>query len=210
MSKLIEDFFVLFLYETGVLGEFRPYLEWGGNCLLVLAVLGCLFGFRTYRGFFSVLLFMGIAICCCFFLEGKMSWGSVVTSFTVAGVVLGFLGYRWQRLGGFVICGLIGYMFGWLLLPNVLTGLLGAALCGAALLYFPVISLSVLSSLWGAWLLKDCLEIKGVSGGLLVVGVTVVCSAWQLFFNRKQKLFTKPCPQGVKLWLEKRREKNGG
>lgn len=207
MSDIMKEFFLEFVNTTGISEAVSPYFYLGGICTIVLGIIGCILGFRTYRMFFSIILFMGVAAGCFQLMIGPLR--SIATCVAVGGVVLAFFGYRWHRLGGFFICFLIGMCAGWLFYPSVILAVVLGVLAGVFELYFPVIAVSLMTSLWGAWMLADGLKLDGALQVATILGLTFIALFWQLFINRKQKLFTKVCPDNVRYLLEQRRKQHG-
>lgn len=206
MSELIKELFLEFVNTTGLSEEVSPFFSYGGICIMILAIMGCMLGFRTYRMFFSAILFMGTATASFHLMAGTESLRSVATCVAVVGVVLAFFGYRWHRLGGFMICFLIGMGIGWLLYPSLLLAVVCGILAGTLEVFFPVIAISVMTSLWGTCMLAEGFQLSGALQVAAVLGIAVLSSAWQLFLNRKQKLFAKVCPDRVRYWMEQRRK----
>lgn len=209
MTGIINHWFEIFASETGILGEMRRYQGGGVWVLLVLGLLTCLFGFKLYRGLFSISLFLFIALVSSVTLGSRMDWGSVVTLFSVAGVALAALGYGWSRLGGVMICFIAWAMMItvwntslWVILP-------AAAVFGILVLIFPVITISATTALWGGWVFMDALYLMTGNNGRYGVWVVLLAIAGfmlQLFISRKQKLFPKVCPDRLRYWMEKRRQ----
>ncbi|MBQ4523914.1 MAG: hypothetical protein IJA10_13330 [Lachnospiraceae bacterium] len=206
MSELMKEFFLEFVNTTGLSEEVSPFLSLGGICVIILGIIGCVLGFRTYRMFFSAILFMGTATASFYFMTGTESLRSIATCVAVVGVVLAFFGYRWHRLGGFVLCFLVGMCIGWLLYPSILLAVVCGVFAGMAEIFFPVIAISAMTSLWGAWMLADAFKVSGALQIVTISGIAVISVVWQLFLNRKQKLFTKVCPDRVRYWMEQRRK----
>ena len=205
MSDLMKELFLEFVNTTGLSEEVSPFLSVGVICTVVLGILACVLGFRTYRMFFSAILFMGTATASFCLMLGSESLRSIATCVAVVGVVLAVSGAHWHRLGGFVICFLIGMSIGWLLYPSILPAILFGVLAGIAELFFPVIAISAMTSLWGVWMLTDAVKLSGALQSVTIIIIAALCLVWQLFLNRKQKLFTKVCPDSVRYWMEQRR-----
>ena len=205
MSELVNELFQKFLNAT-LSGVVSPDFSLDRICIIILGIIGCVLGFRTYRMFFSAILFMTTAVAAFHFMAGKESLRSIATCIAVVGVVLAFFGYYWNHLGGFVICFLIGMGTGWLLYPSYLLAVACGILAGVAEALFPRIAISAMTSLWGACMLVDGFQMSGALQVVAVLGVAVISSVWQLFLNRKQKLFAKVCPDRVRYRLEQRRK----
>lgn len=206
MSELVRELFLEFINVTGLSEVVSPDFSLDGICVIILGIVGCVLGFRTYRMFFSAILFMTTAVAAFHFMAGTESLRSVATCVAVGGVVLAICGYYWNRIGGFVICFLIGMGVGWLLYPSYILAVACGILAGTAEVFFPVIAISVMTSLWGACMLAEGFQMSGALQVVAVLGMAVISSAWQLVLNRKQKLFAKVCPDRVRYWMEQRRK----
>lgn len=211
MTAVISKWFEIFASETGILGEIRQYQGLGIWVMMLLGFLACFFGFKVYRALFSVSFFLVIALVSSMVLGSRTDWGSVVTFFSVAGITLAVLGYGWHRLGGFLVCAFAGAMMASALSTSVWVILGTAAVLGLLVLVFPVIAICFTTALWGGWLLWDTLSMAAVIDGwiyglllLLLAGAGLVI---QLGMNRKQKLFSKVCPDRIRYWMEKRRQR---
>lgn len=205
MNELMNEYFMWFAYQTGILGEIRRFEPFGAGCLLVLGVINCFLGFKTYRMFFSVFLFSLIAAVCSICFRSRMDWGAVVTCFAVLGTVLAFLSYQWYRLGGCIIGGVIGMGIGWLLFPTVWSAAAGGALGMVFAFYFPVIAVCLLTALWGGGMLSGLAVVPG--GNYAFPLFAAAGFALQMVMNRSQTLFSRVCPDRVSHWLEGKRKK---
>ena len=204
MSSLLSEFLLEFAKTIRIDTWVSNYLLAENLWMIGLGLLACVFGFYVYRVCFSTLLFIGIAEGLCLVMS-KEPWGNVAVYIAVLGTVFGFLAFRWHRFGGFVICAAVGACMGYACHPSIAIALLCAAVAGIAELYFPVITICGMTSLWGAWLLADIAWREKAYYGWLFAGTAIVSLLWQLFMNRKQKIFAKPYPDKVRYWLEKRR-----
>lgn len=211
MTAVISKWFEIFASETGILGEIRQYQGLGIWVMMLIGFLACFFGFKVYRALFSVSFFLVIALVSSVVLGSRTDWGSVVTFFSVAGITLAVLGYGWHRLGGFLVCAFAGAMIASGLSTSVRVILGTGAAFGLLVLVFPVITICFTTALWGGWLLWDTLGlimvIDGQLYGLLLSLMVEAGFLVQLLMNRKQKLFSKVCPDRIRYWMEKRRQR---
>lgn len=208
MIEVINHWFEIFASETGILGDMRRYQGGGIWVLLALGLLTCILGFKIYRALFSTSLFLLIALVSSTTLGGRMDWGAVVTLFSVAGVALAVLGYGWNRLGGVLVCVIAGAIMTTAWSLPLLTITLISAVMGILVLVFPVITICMTTAVWGSWLFLDALYLltgRNGSYGVWVVLLTIVGFAIQMLISRKQKLFSKVCPNRLRYWMEKRR-----
>lgn len=204
MIELMNRCFTWFTYQTGILGEIRKYQSYSVWLLLILGFAACFLGFRVYRVFFSLFVFGTIAVACCVFMRGRTNWGAVVTCFAVVGTVMAFLAYHWHRLGGCIVCGLIGMGIGWLLVPSFWGILAGGIIAAVFMLQFPVLAICFMTAVWGGGVLSELGIIPG--GTVLFVLASAAGFAAQMVLNRGQKLFPKVCPDKVRYWIEKRKK----
>ena len=203
MNELMKEIFIKFADITGISDQVGPVLSIGGILVIVLGMIGCILGFRTYRMFFSALLFVVVAMASFWILEGE-ALRSIATCVAVVGVVLAFFGYRWPKLGGFTICFVIGMCFGWIIHPSLILAIIVGVLAALFELYFPVLAISGMTSLWGASLLVGKLEFDGVIEIVVIMLITIGSTIFQLVINRKQKLFSKVCPDKIRYRMEQR------
>ena len=203
MNELMNEIFLHFVDITGIDNYAAPVFSIGGMLIMVLGLVGCTLGFRTYRMFFSAILFFVTTVISFLVLEGE-SLRSIATCVAVVGVVLAFFGYRWPKVGGFVVCLMIGMSFGWLIYPNIIVAIIFGTLAALFEVFFPVLAISALTSLWGASLLIGGLEINGVLTAILILLVAAGNTMFQLLINQNQKLFSKVCPDKVTYWMEQR------
>lgn len=204
MSGLLRVYFELFVNKSGIAGELNHYLTYGKICAMLLGLTACMFGFRVYRLYFSAIIFMGATIAFCTFLS-HMPWAQVVAWIAVAGTIIAFLGFRWYRFAGFCICALVGALAGWLIVPSYLVAVLSGALTGVAELFFPVIMIVAVTSLWGAWIFAEGLNVSPMLSVSVSVIAVIIGFMVQMRMNKTQKLFSRPLPDKVRYWLENRR-----
>lgn len=210
MTAIINMWFEIFASYTGILGEIRQYQDSGIWILLLLGCTICLFGFKIYRGLFSVIVFMLIALGSSMLLGGRMDWGSVVTLFAVGGIALAVLGYGWKRLGGVIVCAVSGALMANTFSTSLWVMGLAALILGGLVLVFPVITICFTTAVYGSWLFLDVLYLmlgKDTGYGIWVVLLAAAGCLLQLYMNRKQKLFSKVCPDRLRYALEKRRQR---
>lgn len=201
MAELIRKGYSIFAYVTGISGDLRQYQEYGIWVLWGIGILSCFLGFKVYRFFFSVSIFAFVAIVSCLGLEGHADWGAIVTCFAVLGTIMAFLGYYWYRLGAVVICAMAGGAIFWLFVPSMFFVVIGIALAVIGVLFFPVVSVCLFTSISGGLVLAEL----GIGWKAMIL--TVAGFLLQLRISRNQKLFKKACPDRITHWLEKRRRK---
>ena len=210
MRALTTELFLRFSLETGILDTVNENIELLSGILLFLAVLTCFLGFNVYRAEFSVLVFIGVTLICCFIMRERTDWGTVTTTFAVLGTAFAFFAFRWHRLGGFVICGVTAAAVAWLMTQSIWITVAAGVLAGILLLWFPVIMLCLMTSLWGALVIygfRGDIPLLYGRGNLAVVIIMAAGFVLQMMINRKQKLFVKVYPRRLEHWMEERRKK---
>ncbi len=209
MSELIQELFLKFAFETGILHVVNENIPAIAAALLFVGFLTCFFGFFIYRGEFSVLVFVGITLLCCFIMKGRADWGAITATFSVIGVTSAFFTYRWHRCGGFIVMVLMAGTMAWAYLgASWLVTILAAAAAGALLLAFPIHTIAVVTALWGSLLIgeySELLRIDAIYAHWILLVCFVIGTAMQLFMSKNQKLFPKIYPDRFTYWLEKRR-----
>ncbi len=211
MKELISNLFLRFAFETGILDTVNENIVFLGYTLAIIAILTCFFGFYVYRAEFSILVFIGITLLCCFLMKDKTDWGAITTTFAVIGTAMAFFTYRWHRSGSFIVMGLMAGTITWAYLgENLILSIVIGVLVGVILLGFPVITIAVTTALWGSLLM--CEFRTYITAIELPAWIFVLCFiigvALQMWLTRHQKLFNKIYPSRVTYWMEQRR-RNG-
>lgn len=210
MRALTTELFLRFSLETGILDTVNENIELLSVVLLFLAVLTCFFGFNVYRAEFSVLVFIGVTLICCFIMRDRTDWGTVTTTFAVLGTAFAFFAFRWHRLGGFVICGVTAAAAVWLITQSIWITAAAGVLAGILLLLFPVIMICLMTSLWGMLVIygfREDIPLLYGRGRFIFVVIMAAGFVLQMIINRKQILFAKVYPRRLEHWMEKRRKK---
>ena len=202
MVDLVIKLFQDFAYETGILGEIRQYEKLGMWCLHFLSVIALVWGFKAYRAFFSVLIFMGFTVAICLILTDKTDWGTIVTTFAVLGTAIAALSYKWNYLGGISISVLITLGVTFILSGSIVVMVLVGILFVVLVVQFPVVTICLTSALWGSLMLT---ELTMLPDGIVFVSVlTLFGFLFQMFVNKKQTLFKKPYPTYITDWIEQK------
>lgn len=209
MADLLKENIFCFARQTGIEEEILRYENVLDGMILLLGIAACFFGFKIYRQLFAVILFLTAAFLFSYFMKESVDWGAVVTCFSTVGVLLAFLGLFWNRLGGCVICGLIIGQISWLASQSVLATVVIIFLSVLCVLTFPVISICISTSIWGAMILYNVLPVSGAAGKriLIYAVVTFIGIAVQFLVNRQQTLFEKPYPDYVSYKIEQRKRR---
>lgn len=211
MRLLTTELFLRFSLETGILDTVNENIEFLSGFLLILAVLTCFFGFSVYRAEFSVLVFIAVVLICCFVMRKRTDWGTVTTTFAVLGTAFAFFAFRWHRLGGFVICGLIASALAWMLTQSIWITAGAGVIAGTIFLFFPVIMLCFMTSLWGMLVIygfKDYIPFLHGRSNLIFGLIMAAGFVLQMLLNRRQKLFVQIYPRHLEHWIKERRKKS--
>lgn len=206
MAEIVTYWFRFFAYETGILDELGPYRQYGPWVLLAIGALALVLGFRVYRGLFSALLFMLVATVTSILLRGRApDWGDVVTCFSVLGVTAAFMGLFWHRMGGTVLCALLGACMGWAVWPKVWFVIVCALAAFVMTLNFPVFTIDLMTAGAGAWLLWDVAPgLWPAARPVYILAALAAGFAFQYLTTLRQKLFKKRRPDRMTRWLEEK------
>lgn len=202
MIEFVNSIFTKFAWETGILGSIKQYQDYWFIILILLGILTCFLGFKTYRAFFSLFTFMGIVIVCSHLMRNITDWGTIVTTFSVLGITLAFLSYNWKHLGAIVISILITLGFISMIYLNIVVTIILCVLVSIFTLNFPVISISILTSIFGGIMISEVFGLQNFTMMFLIVyGILI-----QIATNRDQSVFEKEYPDKVKRFIEKRKK----
>lgn len=182
MIELIDNIFIRFAWETGILPSIKEYSDYWILVLIFLSIMTCFFGFKSYRLFFSLITFGLVLMAISYLLKNRTDWGSIVTTFSVLGTILGFLAYRWKYLG-------LGFM-GWLISIGLLSMklsnpliVMGLSIISTGLVFlFPVLAMSLLTSIFGSVIIKEIFYL-GNSMTLLLI---ILGLGFQIFTSKNQ------------------------
>ncbi|MDE6993589.1 MAG: hypothetical protein K2P41_04065 [Lachnospiraceae bacterium] len=152
---LLSEWFALFAAETGILGEVRQYQDLGKLLLIMLAVLLCFLGIRTYHLAVAVWMYMVVILLSSFLFRDRMNWGAVVTFFAVTGFAMAFLAYQWNYTGAVLTTGLIAGVFASFAGLSMIWIILCILLGGVAAIWFPGPGVCLSTSLFGGVVLAE-------------------------------------------------------
>lgn len=210
MRELTNELFLRFSLETGILDTVKENIEFLSGVLLILAIITCFFGFYVYRAEFSVLVFIAVTLICCFIMRQRTDWGTITTTFAVLGTALAFFAYRWHRFGGFVICATVAGTAIWIITQSIWIAIIASVLSGIMFLMFPVIMISLMTSLWGMLVIygfRDNISFLQGCGNLIFLLIMVAGFTLQMIITRKQKIFVKSYPRHLEHWIKGRRNR---
>lgn len=186
MEQLVKALFMDFAFETGILGSIKEFANYGSIFLVVLTWLSLFFGIKIYRTVFSILSFIATTLAVCLIMENYATWGAIVTTFSVIGVVTAFIGYKMKIIGASILSSLILVLAISLVYSNILVlWIIFIVSCFAAFLY-PAIFISFTSALWSSLMILD---MNIMNGAIFVVILGIVGFAFQLYIgNNKMNL----------------------
>lgn len=206
MIEFINSIFIGFAWDTGILGSIKEYKDYWIFVLILMGILACFFGFKTYRVFFSLFTFMVLAIVSSYFMKSLTDWGTIVTTFAVVGSIMAFLAYRWTYLGALVINVLITLGLVSMASKSIVVTIAMASLVAIVTFYFPVLSVSIFTSIFGAIIIREALKLNYIAVILLFVCGSII----QSLINRNQSIFEKEYPDKLKEFLEKKKKRRIG
>ncbi len=186
MEQLVKALFMDFAFETGILGSIKEFANYGSIFLVVLTWLSLFFGIKIYRTVFSILSFIATTLAVCLIMENYATWGAIVTTFSVIGVVTAFIGYKMKIIGASILSSLILVLAISLVYSNILVlWIIFIVSCFAAFLY-PAIFISFTSALWSSLMILD---MNIMNGAIFVVILGIVGFVFQLYIgNNKMNL----------------------
>ncbi len=186
MEQLVKALFMDFAFETGILGSIKEFANYGSIFLVVLTWLSLFFGIKIYRTVFSILSFIATTLAVCLIMENYATWGAIVTTFSVIGVVTAFIGYKMKIIGASILSSLILVLAISLVYSNILVlWIIFIVSCFAAFLY-PAIFISFTSALWSSLMILD---MNIMNGAIFVVILGIVGFVFQLYIgNNKMSL----------------------
>ena len=168
-------------------------------CVFLLALL---FGFYLYRLYFSAVFFYLFVTLSVFVLAPRTSWQNTVAFFSVVGVMLSFLSYKMTKSGGVILCSVVGGMLGYMIVPSVVSAIIGAVIAGALTIIFPVISICVFMSLFGGMGIGEIADLPV----FVTILIVIAGAALQLFLSRNTALFDRKYPDKLRYYLEQRKK----
>ena len=183
MEQLVKALFMDFAFETGILGSIKEFANYGSIFLVVLTWLSLFFGIKIYRTVFSILSFIATTLAVCLIMENYATWGAIVTTFSVIGVVTAFIGYKMKIIGASILSSLILVLAIGLVYSNILVlWIIFIVSCFAAFLY-PAIFISFTSALWSSLMILD---MNIMNGAIFVVILGIVGFAFQLYIGKNK------------------------
>jgi len=168
--------------------------------IIVLAVLLCFFGIKIFRPVSSAMMFLVTALFVTFVMR-RAEMGQIVTAFTVIGLIMAAVTYKWYRLSAFIIGLFIGFSITAPLVDNFWMNLSVGIALGIIANIFPVMAVMVMTSVWGGlYTVLAGIELLGLTPSVFV---TLILSAIAAFAGIVvQYLLTK---QLLSLPLKERR-----
>ena len=183
MEQLVKALFMDFAFETGILGSIKEFANYGSIFLVVLTWLSLFFGIKIYRTVFSILSFIATTLAVCLIMENYATWGAIVTTFSVIGVVTACIGYKMKIIGASILSSLILVLAISLVYSNILVlWIIFIVSCLVSFLY-PAISISFTSALWSSLMILD---MNIMNGAIFVVILGIVGFAFQLYIGKNK------------------------
>ena len=183
MEQLVKALFMDFAFETGILGSIKEFANYGSIFLVVLTWLSLFFGIKIYRTVFSILSFIATTLAVCLIMENYATWGAIVTTFSVIGVVTAFIGYKMKIIGASILSSVILVLAISLFYSNIMVlWIIFIVSCLVSFLY-PAISISFTSALWSSLMILD---MNIMNGAIFVVILGIVGFAFQLYIGKNK------------------------
>lgn len=169
--------------------EFAAVIGWLTGAILLVALVLCFLGFKAFRGIAALTAFLLVALGFIALMQ-RQTMGTIVTTFTLIGLIVGFLVFQWHRVAGFIIGGALGFSLAALVTGNIWVALGVALLFAVLCAIFTTVLVIAASAAWGGIVLAfrglpllgtELLWLKILVAVLLVAaGLTV-----QILTNKK-------------------------
>lgn len=200
MRELIENSIRWFGLLTGLEDAINQGMPWVIGALSIIALAACFFGIKIYRIIFSGLLFIGTCVLCCLLWKDRYPWLYVAATFSIVGVTLAFIGFRWKKLGAVLVCALEGCLLAYLVGNPLVVIILFGMLDGLFVFWFPVIGLIVFQSVCGSFLFVTLQENILWFPNFQVPFLIVMGMLLQWFISQRIEIFDEPYPK----WMRRR------
>ena len=195
MKDLIENSIGWFGQLTGLEHLIVPGMPWIIGGLSIIALASCFLGIKTYRVKFSGLLFLGACILFCLIWKDSQPWRYVAAAFSIVGVTLAFIGFRWKKLGAVAVCAMEGCLLAYLVGSPLGVILLFGLLDGLFAYWFPIVGLIVFQSVCGSLLFvtlqEDILWFPDFQVPLLIAAGVLL----QWLISQKVEILDEPYPK---------------
>lgn len=202
MRELIENGIRWFGQLTGLEGVINQGMPWIIGGLSIIALVACFFGIKIYRVIFSTLLFIGTCILCCLLWKDKYPWLYVAATFSIIGVTLAFIGFRWKKLGAVVVCAVEAFLLAYLVGSPLVVALVFGAIDGVFVFWFPVMGLIVFQTVCGSVLFVTLQENMLWFPNFQIPFFIVTGMLLQWLISRRVEIFDEPYPE----WMQSKRE----
>lgn len=198
MRELIENSIRRFGLLTGLEDAINQGMPWIIGALSIIALAACFFGIKIYRIIFSGLLFIGTCVLCCLLWKDKHPWLYVAATFSIVGVTLAFIGFRWKKLGAVLVCALEGCLLAYLVGNPLVVIILFGMIDGLFVFWFPVIGLIVFQSVCGSFLFVTLQENILWFPNFQIPFFIVTGMLLQWLLSQRREIFDEPYPQWMK------------
>jgi len=148
---------------TGIGAQFEEAAPAISIGIIVLAVLLCFLGIKIFRPTSSAMMFLMTAMFLTIVMRG-IGMGRIVTAFSVIGLIMAAITYKWYRLSAFIIGLFIGFSITAPLVANFWINLSVGIALGIIANIFPVMAVMVMTSVWGG--------LYTVLAGIELLGIT--------------------------------------
>lgn len=112
MATVFDRVWTYLSLETNIWDRFSFLIQYRTIIFSLIFGAALLVGYLVYQMYFSITFFYLFVTLTTILLRPYIAWNYVVAIFSVAGVIFTFLSYRWTRVGGLVLCAVIGAMCG--------------------------------------------------------------------------------------------------
>ncbi|MBE5823257.1 MAG: hypothetical protein E7308_04230 [Butyrivibrio sp.] len=204
MKEVFISCWSFFSKITNIWDRFIFLKDYEDEILMVLFGLAIIFGFFIYRLCFSITFFYLYITACVLILPRIMSMQNTVAFFSVSGVIFSFLLFKCNRIGAFVMCGVIAGMIGYMILPKEFAVAVAVLLSLIMVMFFPFHSVCIFMGLFGG---LGFSSMMGLPVWLGIVWAAAGAIA-QMYLFRKQDLFGQVLPPKLQYYLDSKKKES--
>ena len=179
MSDFIADYINDFLVNTRLSLRIENYNEFLFLVVLILGVLLCFFGFKLYRIFLSIIIFMSITIEICISLKWDFSGKAVC--FVLLGCLASLIVFQFKKLDIYILSGIICATLTAVAMPSIIMIFIMWGIGFLIATIYPEYSLYVLTSIIGGLTIASIYHSVYLLIFLVILGV-----AFQYFIDRQE------------------------
>ncbi len=139
-----------FIEEVGMKAQFDAAAFSVSLALIIMAVMLCFYGVKLFKAFSSIIIFVLTGL---FFLlvMKKADIGDIVALFTILGLLMAAVTYKWYTLSAFIIGMFIGFSFTAPFAESFWINFAVGVAFGVAANVFPVIAIIIMTAVWGSF-----------------------------------------------------------